>query len=70
MAQKIKSIKDLKKLPSGNFLDTKTRVVWCKAIIEQEFAEELAMIKDVEKVVEKPKVAAKAKSKPKAKAKK
>jgi hypothetical protein len=67
MAQKIKSIKDLKKLPSGNFLDTKTRVVWGKAIIEKEFAEELATIKDVEKVAEKPKVAAKAKSKSKAK---
>jgi hypothetical protein len=67
MAQKIKSVKDLKKLPSGNFLDTKTRVVWGKAIIEKEFAEELATIKDVEKVAEKPKVAAKAKSKAKAK---
>jgi len=65
MAQKIKSIKDLKKLPSGNFLDTKTRIVWCKAIIEQEFAEELATIKEVKKVVEKPKVAAKSKSKAK-----
>ena len=68
MTQKIKSIKDLKKLPSGNFLDVKTRIVWSKAIIEKEFAEELAAIKDVEKVVEKPKVAAK--SKPKVKAKK
>jgi hypothetical protein len=67
MASKIKSVKDLKKLPSGNFLDTKTRVVWGKAIIEKEFAEELATIKDVEKVAEKPKVAAKAKSKSKAK---
>ena len=68
MAQEIKSIKDLKKLPSGNFLDTKTRIVWSKAIIEKEFAEELATIKEVEKVVEKPKVVVK--SKPKAKAKK
>lgn len=68
MTQKIKSIKDLKKLPSGNFLDVKTRIVWSKAIIEEEFAEELATIKEVEKVVEKPKV--EVKSKPKAKAKK
>lgn len=67
MAQKIKSIKDLKKLPSGNFLDTTTRIVWSKAIIEEEFAEELTTIKDVEKVVEKPKVVAKAKLKSKAK---
>lgn len=67
MAQKIKSIKDLKRLPSGNFLDTKTRIVWGKAVIEEEFAEELATIKEVEKVVEKPKVAAKSKSKAKAK---
>lgn len=68
MAQKTKSIKDLKRLPSGNFLDTQTRIVWSKAIIEEEFAEELATIKEVEKVVEKPRVAVK--SKPKAKAKK
>jgi hypothetical protein len=68
MTQRIKSIKDLKRLPSGNFLDTQTRIVWSKAIIEKEFAEELATIKEVEKVVEKPKV--EAKSKPKAKAKK
>lgn len=67
MAQEIKSIKDLKKLPSGNFLDTKTRIVWSKAIIEKEFAEELATIRDVEKVTEKPKVVVKAKSKSKAK---
>lgn len=68
MTQRIKSIKDLKRLPSGNFLDTQTRIVWSKAIIEKEFAEELATIKEVEKVVEKPKV--EAKSKPKVKAKK
>lgn len=70
MAQEIKSIKDLKKLPSGNFLDTKTRIVWGKAFIEKEFAEELVEIKAVEKVTEKPKVVVKAKSKPKSKAKK
>ena len=67
MASKIKSVKDLKKLPSGNFLDTKTRVVWGKAIIEKEFAEELATIKDMEKVTEKSKAVPKAKSKSKAK---
>ena len=68
MTQRIKDIKDLKRLPSGNFLDVKTRIVWSKVIIEKEFAEELATIKEVEKVVEKPKAAVK--SKPKAKAKK
>lgn len=67
MASKIKSVKDLKKLPSGNFLDTKTRVVWGKAIIEKEFADEFATIKDMEKVTEKSKADAKAKSKSKAK---
>lgn len=55
MASKIKSVKDLKKLPSGNFLDTKTRVVWSKATIEKEFAEELATIKDLEKPSDKSK---------------
>lgn len=67
MAAKVKSVKDLKRLPSGNFLDTKTRVVHAKAIIEKEFAEELATIKDVEKVSEKSKAEAKAKSKAKSK---
>ena len=67
---RIKSVKDLKKLPSGNFLDVKTRIVYAKEAIEKEFGEELAAIKDVERVervVEKPKV--EAKSKPKTKAK-
>ena len=63
MASKIKSVKDLRKLPSGNFLDTKTRVVWGKAIIEAEFAEELKNIAEVAK----PKAAVKSKSKTKAK---
>ena len=63
MATKIKSVKDLRKLPSGNFLDTKTRVVWGKAIIEAEFAEELKNIADVAK----PKAVVKSKSKTKAK---
>lgn len=66
MSQKIKSVKDLKKLPSGNFLDTKTRIVYAKAIIEKEFAEQLSEIKETEK----PKGATASKSKPKAKAKK
>lgn len=63
MAQKIKSVKDLKRLPSGNFLDTKTRVVYAKAIIEKEFAEELATIKDSTK----PKTESKAKGNQKTK---
>lgn len=67
MASKIKSVKDLKKLPSGNFLDTKTRVVWGKAVIEKEFAEELATIKDMEKPSAKSKTTTKTDSKSKAK---
>ena len=63
MASKIKSVKDLRKLPSGNFLDTKTRVVWGKAIIEAEFAEELKNIADFAK----PKAVVKTKVKTKAK---
>ena len=64
MADKIKSIKDLKRLPSGNFLNTKTRVVYAKAIIEKEFAEELKTIADIKKPT-----AAETKLKEKAKAK-
>ena len=66
MSGKIKSVKDLKRLPSGNFLDTKTRIVYAKAIIEKEFAEELATIKEVEK----PKAKVEAKPKAKSKSKK
>ena len=66
MAEKIKSVKDLKRLPSGNFLDIRTRVVYAKAMIEKEFAEELATIKEMEKKPD-PKSQPKAKSKTKAK---
>ena len=38
---RIKSVKDLKKLPSGNFLNVKTRIVYAKEAIEKEFGEEL-----------------------------
>lgn len=61
MAQKIKSVKDLKKLPSGNFLDTKTRVVYAKAFIETNYADELATIKEMEKPSAKSKSSSKAK---------
>jgi len=72
---RIKSIKDLKKLPSGNFLNVKTRIVYAKEAIEKEFGEELKELnksKEVAKAVKpkaevKPK--AKAEVKPKAKAK-
>ena len=67
MASKIKSVKDLKRLPSGNFLDIKTRVVYAKAIIEEEFADELATIKEMEK---KPDTKSQPKAKSKTKAKK
>ena len=66
MAEKIKSVKDLKRLPSGNFLDIRTRVVYAKAMIEKEFADELATIKEMEKKPD-PKSQPKAKSKTKAK---
>ena len=39
--KRIKSVKDLQKLPSGNFLDVKTRIVYDKSAIEKEFGEEL-----------------------------
>lgn len=75
MTQRIKDIKDLKRLPSGNFLDVKTRIVYAKEAIEKEFGEELKALnksKEVAKAVKpkaevKPK--AKAEVKPKAKAK-
>lgn len=63
MAEKIKSVKDLKRLPSGNFLDIRTRVVYAKATIEKEFAEELATITETAK----PKYEAKPKAKSKIK---
>ena len=72
---RIKSVKDLKRLPSGNFLNVKTRIVYEKTAIEKEFGEELKELKkskEVAKAVKtkaevKPK--AKAEVKPKAKAK-
>ena len=62
-------------MPSGNFLNLKTRIVYAKAAIEKEFGEELKELnksKEVAKAVKpkaevKPK--AKAEVKPKAKAK-
>lgn len=69
---RIKSVKDLKKLPSGNFLNLKTRIVYAKEAIEKEFGEELkALNKSKEAVKPKAKVEPKAKAevKPKAKAK-
>ena len=73
---RIKSIKDLQKLPSGNFLNVKTRIVYAKEAIEKEFGEELKKSKEVvkpkaEAVKPKAKVETKAKAevKPKAKAK-
>jgi len=49
MAQKIKSVKDLRKLPSGNYLDIKTRVVYAKAMIENDFADDFKNIATVQK---------------------
>jgi len=72
---RIKSIKDLKRLPSGNFLNLKTRIVYAKAAIEKEFGEELKALNKSKEVVKavKPKAEvkpkAKAEVKPKAKAK-
>ena len=69
---RIKSIKDLEKLPSGNFLNIKTRIVYAKEAIEKEFGEELKELKKSKEVVKpKAKVETKAKAevKPKAKAK-
>lgn len=69
--KRIKSVKDLKRLPSGNFLDVKTRIVYAKEAIEKEFGEELKELnkaKEVAKVV-KPKAEVKPKAKSKAKTK-
>jgi len=74
---RIKSVKDLKKLPSGNFLNVKTRIVYAKEAIEKEFGEELKELeksKEVAKAVNpkaevKPKAEAEVKPKAKAKAK-
>jgi hypothetical protein len=74
---RIKSVKDLKKLPSGNFLNVKTRIVYAKTAIEKAFSEELKELnksKEVAKAVRakaevKPKAKAEVKAKAKAKAK-
>lgn len=72
---RIKSVKDLQKLPSGNFLNVKTRIVYAKEAIEKEFGEELKELKKSKEVVKavKPKAEvetkAKAEVKPKAKTK-
>ena len=72
---RIKSVKDLQKLPSGNFLNVKTRIVYAKTAIEKEFSEELKDLKKSKEVVKavKPKAEVKPKAKvevkPKAKAK-
>ena len=72
---RIKSIKDLKELPSGNFLNVKTRIVYAKEAIEREFGEELKELEKSKEVVKavNPKAEvepkAKAEVKPKAKAK-
>ena len=72
---RIKSVKDLQKLPSGNFLDVKTRIVYAKEAIEREFGEELKELNKSKEVVKavKPKAEvepkAKVEVKPKAKTK-
>jgi hypothetical protein len=63
---RIKSVKDLKKLPSGNFLNVKTRIVYAKTAIEKAFSEELKELNKSKEVAKA--VRAKAEVKPKAKA--
>ena len=65
---RIKSVKDLQKLPSGNFLNVKTRIVYDKTAIEKEFGEELKALKKSKEVVKAVKPKAKVEVKPKAKA--
>lgn len=59
---RIKSIKDLQELPSGNFLNVKTRIVYAKEAIEKEFGEELKELKKSKEVV-KPKAEVETKAK-------
>lgn len=72
---RIKSVKDLQRLPSGNFLNVKTRIVYAKEAIEKEFGEELKELNKSKEVVKAVKTKAevepkaKAEVKPKAKAK-
>lgn len=63
---RIKSVKDLQRLPSGNFLNVKTRIVYAKEAIEKEFSEELKELKKSKEVAKA--VKPKAEVKPKAKA--
>ena len=63
---RIKSVKDLQKLPSGNFLNVKTRIVYAKEAIEKEFGEELKELEKSKEVVKA--VNPKAEVKPKAEA--
>ena len=65
---RIKSIKDLERLPSGNFLNIKTRIVYGKSAIEKEFSEELKELKKSKEAV-KPKAEVKTKAKSKNKVK-
>ena len=69
---RIKSVKDLERLPSGNFLNVKTRIVYAKEAIEKEFGEELKELKKSKEVAKavKAKVETKAEAvKPKAEVK-
>lgn len=74
---RIKSVKDLQRLPSGNFLNVKTRIVYAKEAIEKAFSEELKELEKSKEVVKavspkaevKPKAEAEVKPKAKAKAK-
>mgnify|MGYP000961493544 CR=1 FL=1 len=66
---RIKSVKDLKKLPSGNFLNVKTRIVYAKEAIEKEFGEELKELKKSKEVVKAVKPKAKVETKAKAEVK-
>ena len=63
---RIKSVKDLQRLPSGNFLNVKTRIVYAKEAIEKEFGEELKELEKSKEVVKA--VNPKAEVKPKAEA--
>lgn len=60
--KRIKSVKDLKRLPSGNFLDVKTRIVYDKTAIEKEFSEELKELNESKEVIKAVKPKAKTKT--------
>ena len=67
--KRIKSVKDLQKLPSGNFLDVKTRIVYDKSAIEKEFGEELKELEKSKEVAKAVKPEAEVEPKPKTKTK-